>query len=68
MARGNGKQAQQAAKSDSGLMAYVKGASNGEQASAMEYVDYAEITPQLVSGAVWAAVKMGGGDYVRKFA
>lgn len=60
MPRGNGKQAQTAKLEKSGLLAYVKGASNGDNGTAQEFVDYGEIDGRFLIGAVWAAVKMGG--------
>lgn len=60
MPRGNGKQAKSAAQSNSKLSAYVKPKAAEEFVKAGEYVDWGEIDPRLVSGAVWAAAKLGG--------
>lgn len=60
MARGNGKQSQQAQHSGK-LSAFVKPKDGNEAAgSGREFVDWSEVSPSLVAGAVWAAVKEGG--------
>lgn len=60
MPRGNGKQAQQAQHSGK-LSAFVKPkGENGAAANSPEFVDWREVHPDLVTGAVAAAVKEGG--------
>lgn len=60
MARGNGKQAQTAPKAGNGLLAYVKGGTNGQSNEVREYIDWREVDPRLVTGAVTAAVYLEG--------
>lgn len=60
MARGNGKQAQQA-KTSGLLSAFVtpkSGADNGD--GGREYVDWGEVNPNLMVGAVQSVVREGG--------
>lgn len=60
MARGNGKQAQQA-QSIGKLSAFVKPKdSNGQSQANVDFVDWSEISPSLLAGAIWAANKEGG--------
>lgn len=60
MARGNGKQAQQAQHSGK-LSAFVKPKDgNGQHGQNPSFVDWSEVSPALVAGSIWAANKEGG--------
>lgn len=60
MARGNGKQAQ-VAKASGKLAAFVKPKSSSENGQQQpEWVDWGEVSPALIAGAVTVAVREGG--------
>lgn len=60
MPRGNGKHAQQAKAQPVGLAAFIKPKSGIDEQHNYEYVDWAEVNPQLLVGAVVSAVQQGG--------
>lgn len=60
MPRGNGKHAKDAIGSKTGLAAFIKPAGSESLSEANYYVDWSEIQPTLLTGAVIAAVKQGG--------
>lgn len=60
MPRGNGKHAQEAMRSKTGLAAFVKHVQDDKNQPAQEYVDWAEVNENLIVGAVVSAVRQGG--------
>lgn len=60
MARGNGKQAKQAIQSGRLADFVNKNAGAAEAGSGKAYVDWAEVAPNLVLGAVYSLIRVGG--------
>lgn len=60
MPRGNGQHAKQAMQQKTGLAKFVKHVQEDKNSPSPEYVDWAEVNPNYVIGAVCSAVRQGG--------
>lgn len=60
MPRGNGRHAKEAMQAKTGLSAFIKHVQDDKSQPSPEFVDWGEVNPNLVLGAVVSAVRQGG--------